>query len=234
MSLEVTWIQTAPRQPLCDVPWVGNSVVLADGSVNFCCFSSAVVGNVNELPFDKIWNGKSMQRIRRALSNQSLPAECRSTSCPIYRGDDMHNIIDRMEGPSGPKKTGTQDPHKEIRERLKGSELKISPPGEKGGTPAISVNLRIEGGSLSADLFVAMTLPNGTTVFLPGEEDYALPFQTWLTLKPEEPRDIQVLAPERKLDLSGEYQVCAALFHCSQNPNLLSNCYWSAVGNFTV
>lgn len=236
MTPEVTWIQKAPQRPLCDVPWLGNSVVLADGAVNFCCFSSAVVGNVNEQPFDKVWNGQTMQRIRRALSNQTLPPECQSTSCPIYRGDDRHYILNRMDGSHGVRATGTLDPNRSIRERLEGSRIRHSSFNPaKGEAPDIVIEFHVAGAPVVADLFVAVSMPDGKTVFLPDKEDYAIPFQWGIELRhQEEPQEISVLQHGKEFELPGTYRVCAALFRSNENPNLLSNCYWSAQCDFAV
>lgn len=233
MTLDVTWISPTARPPLCDVPWLGNSVVLADGSVNFCCFSSAVVGNVNSNSFEEVWNGKTMQRIRKALTNQVLPPECQSTSCPIYRGDDRHYVLDRMDGPNGFRATGNADPHQAIRERLAGSGVTVTDAPE-GTLPGITLEFRVTGSSLQADLFVALTRPEGDTVFLPDKEDYAVPFKCWLELRPQdEPQRIEVLPPTEGAS-PGTYRLCAALFQPSQNPNLLSNCYWANTSEFTI
>lgn len=233
MTLDVTWIALAARRPLCDVPWLGNSVVLADGSVNFCCFSSAVVGNVNGSSFDEVWNGKAMQRIRKALANQVLPPECQSTSCPIYRGDDRHYVLDRMDGPNGFRATGNSDPHQAIRERLAGSVIRLTA-AAKGTLPGVTIDFRVKEAPVKADLFVALTGPDGKTVFLPDSEDYAVPFKCWLELCPQdEPQSIEISQP-RSGAVPGNYKLCAALFDCSQNPNLLSNCYWSSVAEMSV
>ncbi len=232
----VLWIDAAPRRPLCDVPWLGTSVVLSDGGVNFCCFSSAVVGNVNDKPFEQIWSGTAMQRIRRELTEQRLPHECQSTSCPIYRGDDLHYILGRMEGHNRFKVTGTHDPHLHVRQRLQGSELRVSSDHlQTREVIEVSVDLHCQGAPIVADLFVAIHPPDGVSRFFPNGEEYAVPCLADVKLcEDRTPLRLDALVPGDRLQITGNYQICAALFERGSNPNLLSNCYWSAVSTFTV
>lgn len=232
----VVWIDQAGRMPLCDVPWLGTSIVHADGSVNFCCFSNGVVGNVNQHTFQEIWNGPEMTRIRETLIARELPAECQTHSCPIYRGDDLHYIFDRMDGPSA--KLGP-DPHEHVREALGGSALAVvaSPLPDGGERITANIDLRFTGDPLTADLVVAVAGPEGLR-FLPGFDDYAVPFQQAIALTAEATEhpirltlwsgDSAVLGP------AGEYEFCAALFEVESNPNLLSNCFWSQSRTVTV
>ena len=74
--------------PFAKCPGVGTVAILSDGT-NLCCYSSAIVGNVNRNSFVEIWNGPAMQNIRRELVEGRFPPECRSTSCPIFRGDEI-------------------------------------------------------------------------------------------------------------------------------------------------
>src|SRR5215470_8503674 len=161
---DVVWIDAKSKQPLCDVPWLGTSVVLSNGNVNFCCFSDAIVGNVNEQTFEQIWNGARMRDVRRALSEQRLPAECQSTSCPIFRGDTAHYLIDRMNG---------NDPARDriepsmVKECLRGSALSLSSDTvDFAETLEIAINLRWRGAPLLADLFIAVRRDDGLCLFL--------------------------------------------------------------------
>ncbi len=226
----VCWIEMQPRRPLCDVPWFGTSVVLSDGNVNFCCFSSVPVGNVNKESFEQIWNGSIMRRIRQALSKQQLPPECQSTACPFYRGDDLHYIFERMDGPNRFQVTKTHDPHSIIREKLQGSALLLNNE-EMGIGDILDVELEFhfKGGPMVADLFVGVRQPDGVIRFLPNYEEYAVPFSMHIEFS--ENRDtLKFKILEQRLDASsvGDYHICAALFEIYSNPNLLSNCYWSA------
>jgi hypothetical protein len=226
----VIWIESQPRQPLCDVPWLGTSVVLSDGSVNFCCFSNAVVGNVKEQSFEQIWNGAIMRSIRQALSERRLPRECQSVSCPIYRGDELNYIIERMEGPNSFKATGTHNPHAKIREWLSGSKLEVNPNELRTGDK-LKVNLKFhyQGEPMVADLFVGVCYPDGVIHFLPDFEEYAVPFKYGVEFS-ENRVPLRLKVFEQGIDsfpAVGEYHICAALFEHESNPNLLSNCYWS-------
>lgn len=226
----VIWIAKQPRRPLCDVPWLGTSVVLSDGAVNFCCFSNAVVGNVQSQPFEQIWNGPAMRSIRQSLSEQRLPPQCQTTSCPIYRGDQLHYLIDRMEGPYRFKATGTDDPHAGVRDRLQGSGLKVIGAGD-GLRDASELRLELcyQGEPLTVDLFVGIRHPDGIIRFLPNHDEYAVPFNSAIDLTVEEtPMQITVLKqPAQCLAAAGAYEICAALFESGSNPNILSNCFWS-------
>jgi hypothetical protein len=226
----VGWIAAAPQRPLCDVPWLGTSVVLSDGSVNFCCFSDAVVGNVNTASFEEVWDGKVMRHIRHELSEQRFPHECQSSSCPLYRGDQLHYLLDRMDGPNSFRATATHDPHAQLREQLAGSALLVSG-GTGGGDPIrASLEFRFQGNRLSADLFVGVRHPDGVIRFLPNSETYAVPMLTGIALSEKESSMQLDLLPDGagRFRAAGDYEICAALFERDSNPNLLSNCYWSA------
>ncbi len=226
----VTWIRVDGPRPLCDVPWLGTSVIQSDGSVNFCCFSSAVAGNVNQASFQEIWHGQTMRRIRQSLVDQRLPEECRSSSCPIFRGDDQHYLFDRMDGPHRYERTGTHDPHCAIRERFAGTKLVMSRQSLRlGGTLKIVLQVRYQGEPVSADLFVGIETPQGVSRFLPDGDDYAVPFFTALELgEIDQSREILLLKGRVDLfDVPGRYEVCAALFEPDSNPTVPSNCYWA-------
>lgn len=229
-STRVPWIRPDGSRPLCDVPWLGTSIVQSDGSVNFCCFSSTTVGNVNEQSFQEIWNGSAMIEIRESLSQGRLPAACRSTSCPMFRGDDLHYLFDRMEGPHRFRRTGTHDPHRRIREQLAGTTLVTSRDSVRiGGTLNVALQVRYRGEPLAADLFVGIVAPDGTIRFLPEFEDYAIPLSMSLELNgTRDSREIPLF--DRRVDMFGPpgvYEFCAALFDRDSNPNLPSNCYWA-------
>jgi hypothetical protein len=211
-------------------------VVLSDGNVNFCCFSSAIVGNVNQQPFLEVWNGTIMRRIRQTLSEQRFPPECQSTSCPLYRGDKLSYLVERMAGPHRFEVAGTHDPHLAVRTGLQGSQLALRRgtirPGE---ADTLTITLRYEGAPLRADLFVGVRFPEGHIQFLPRRESYAVPFIAGLALRedsaPEPPLFQLAFGPWPD---PGAYRVTVALFEADSNPNLLSNCYWAESRGFTV
>jgi radical SAM protein with 4Fe4S-binding SPASM domain len=233
----LSWIEEAPR-PLCDVPWVGTSVVLSNGDVNFCCFSEAVVGNVNEEPFEKIWNGEAMQQIRRSLTDQHLPPQCQSSSCPIYRHDNFHYILRRMNGEDSiaSSEPPTADRYRHIRESLEGSSISVANRGLRVGDEIeLNIILQYHGVPLRADLFIAVRAPDGVHRFLPDAEDFAVPSQQAIELRDAQaPIRFSVRGSAECLPTAGAYDICAALFAQDSNPNLRSNCYWSQVASFLV
>jgi hypothetical protein len=217
----VAWIPDTP-QPLCPVPWAGTSVVLADGNVNFCCCSSAVVGNVNQQSFEEIWNGPIMRDIRRALIAQVFPPECRSQSCPIYRGDEF-TFIDSEFDPYGFHNTGTHDPHALIRERLCGTGLRYN-----GDASECLLEVRYQGEPLRADIFAAVQDSAGVFRFLPSFDEFAVPMESEVMLQ----EDHSPLRFQLQLPTCSARRISVALFVSGSNPNLLSNCYWSETENF--
>jgi hypothetical protein len=207
---------------------------MSTGDVQFCCFSDGIIGNVNQQPFDKIWNGPTMQRIRRSLIEQRLPPQCQSTSCPIYRGDRLHYIISRMEGHHSFERTGTHDHHASIRARLQNSEVQVV--GRNSDRIGLNIEFKCEGQQpVIADLFIAIRVPNGTCYFLPDAVEYPTPFRCAIELNAAKtPLRLTATSPPEYLKLSGDYEFCVALFEKESNPNLISNCYWSVVSRLAV
>jgi hypothetical protein len=222
----VRWIATAPTRPLCDVPWVGTSVVLSEGVVNFCCFSSAVVGNVNETSFEEIWNGEQMQRIRRELSAQRFPAECQSTSCPLYRGDHKSFLYKRMDGE-------LTDAVSSNRPRIRATTLEVSAEQlNVGQTPEFALQIRYEGGrAFPSDLFIALRLPDSSFRFLPDYTEYPVPFAR---IGPPYVDEYSAKLLPKYFMQTGRYELCAALFEPDNNPNLLAGCYWAQTKHMQV
>jgi hypothetical protein len=234
----VTWISDAPRKPLCDVPWLGGSIVMSTGDVNFCCFSGAVVGNVNVRSFQEIWNGSAMQRIRQSLISGSLPPECRSGSCPIYRGDDRHYLLERMSGgneeqlANGERRTAAKIVA--ARSRLLDSRIRARKPAP-GGQYLFDLDLVGGGEELTADLFVAIESTAGQRRFLPDLEEFAVPLAVGLACESGSiPIELDTAEQGAFFDTPGLFRLCAALFECGTNPNLLSNCYWAGSLSFRV
>jgi hypothetical protein len=224
------WVQGPGTRPICDVPWLGNTIVLSNGAVHFCCFSDAVVGNVNVSSFGEIWNGEKMKGIRRALTEQRLPAECRSPSCPFFRGDEFHYLIDRNR-----KEPEVPQTH-HLAEALSGSDLEIDENSLRlAGPLEVRVNLRFAGKSAKADLFVGVKQPDGLIRFLPGCDAYAVPCRTDIRLDAD--ADLSLVVRDQTqscLAMPGKYLVCAALFESGSDPNRASNCYWSKVAPIEI
>ena len=222
--LPILWLEDVPRRPACDVPWMGNTVVLANGDVNFCCFSGAVVGNVNQTPLKEIWNNDTMRRIRRSLRDQTLPAECRSPSCPIYRGDDNHIILTRMDGAYREQLTGTSDPHAAIRAGFADSRLRMPDVARPTEGPIIEVALHYTGRPVSADVYLAIRGADRVVRFLPRLEAVPLPYRVGIRLPADAPLSLRWAATADWQP--GTYDVCSAVFESGSHPNVASNCYW--------
>jgi hypothetical protein len=220
---QILWLRDLPQRPLCDVPWMGNTVVLANGDVNFCCFSDAVVGNVNRAPLGQIWNGDTMRRIRRGLRDQTLPPECRSPSCPIFRGDENHVLLMRMDGAYREQNVGAADPLSAIRAGFDGSGLCTSGPTAPSDGPAVELELRYDGSPVRADLYLAVRGEEGVTLFLPRLEAIPIPYRAGMRLPSDGPVSVRW-----RSGAPGRYAVCAAVFESGSHPNIASNCYWSA------
>lgn len=227
-SPQLLWLQDAPKRPLCDVPWMGNTVVLANGDVNFCCFSDAVVGNVNDTRLREIWNDDTMRRIRRTLRDQTLPPECRSPSCPIFRGDENHIILTRMEGAYSARLAGSDDPHAETRRGFARSRVRRGPPASSDSAPSIALELHYEGVPLCADLYLAVRGGDRVIRFLPRLEEVPFPYLVGVRLPSDLPVSIGWPEKGEVLAWPGEMlDVCGAVFESGSHPNIASNCYWS-------
>jgi Iron-sulfur cluster-binding domain len=209
---QVLWIRESG--PLCHIPWMGTVVVLSDGNVNFCCYSSAIVGNVHHQPLEEIWNGAEMVAIREELAAHRFPAQCRSMSCPIFRGDELTNLTSDFE-PHSFRITGTPDPHRELRERLTGTGLREG-----------FLEIRYRGAPLKVDLFVAVQQADGGMIrFLPLLEEFAVPWEYGVELR-EEASPARFKLPPWPGDARW---INVALFATGTDPNRLSNCFWSEV-----
>jgi hypothetical protein len=135
-----------------------------------------------------------------------------------------------MEGSNRFQVAKTHDPHSSIRERLHGSELLVNKEEMQiGDRLEVKVEFHYKGGPMIADLFVGISFPDGMIHFLPNYEEYAVPFSMHIEFSDNRlPLSFKFL--EQHLDAlpAGDYHICAALFERDSNPNLLSNCYWSA------
>jgi len=226
------WLRHLPVRPLCPVPWEGNTVVTSNGSVQLCCFSDAVVGNVNEQPFQQIWNGPQMQRIRRTLGAGALPQECRSGSCPFFRGDELHYLIDRRDGAFRDGKAAQVQ--SVAATRLQGSGLELPAEARQGDHITAQLTLSYQGDVERVDLFVCLTRPDGSLRFLPHDLDFPVPFCAGYTL---EPPDASLTLLDEQIDAqwpAGEYSLTAALFLPDSDPNLAQHCYWATAGRLQI
>lgn len=204
--------------PLCSIPWLGRFVVLSAGHANFCCYSSAVVGNVNDTPLDQIWRGPHMQHVRSELAAGRLPKECQSTSCPIYRGDDRNYLREA----SGTVKASWPD---DCRVGFDGVPERVAVGS------ALALDLWIEGAHFHgrrADLFVAVQRPDGSYVFQPEATPFATPLATWVTVGGRDARWTH-RAVAHTIETPGRYRLCAALIQPGADPNDRTQCHGAFV-----
>jgi hypothetical protein len=213
------WIGQAPRQPLCDVPWFGNFVIIGNGEANFCCFSPVSVGNVNQQPFDEIWNGPTMRRIRRTLADQQFPPECQTVSCPIYRADEHHFIRARMEGSYVPTTPG-EGRHREVKQAM-AEGLSCSPANEGG--PRLLVRYR--GPLVYGDLYACLVRTGEPIAFLPTMDSFPLPFAVGQSFSAEEDEREIVLPTLPEADSATS--IVVAIFESGSRPTIPENCFWS-------
>lgn len=231
-SPNVPWCEKLPRRPRCDVPWIGSANVLSDGRVNFCCFSDAVIGNVNEQPFEEIWNGPMIQRIRSELIAGTLPVECCTVSCPIYRGDEPSVIQMRMDGPFDPRRVG--DAHAARRAAITRAALEIRPERPTREQPAeVWLELAVDADEFCFDLYVAARGPFGSFVFLPEWSEYPIPMVAGASVRRGTPRSLLLFGGDARVP-PGSYQLTAALFFPDTNPMIASNCIHSIVQDVAV
>jgi len=230
----VPWCDGLPPRPRCDVPWIGSVNVLSDGVVNFCCFSDAVIGNVNEQPFEAMWNGATMQRVRAELGAGRLPQECRNPSCPIFRGDDPSVIQMRMDGPFDPRRSGIADPHAALRARITRAVLGLEPERlVRGRRFELRLELAVDADELGFDLYAAARDPTGSFQFLPDFGDVPLPVVAGASIARGAPRSIVLCAGDVAVP-PGRHELAVALFVPDTNPMIASNCIHSLERDFTV
>ena len=226
-----TWLENLPLRPLCDIPWLGRAVVLSSGDVNFCCSSDAVVGNVNKEPLEEIWRGATMQGIRRSLAAQVLPPQCRTSSCPIHRGDVATYLHQRMDGLVPDHALQRRE---SLRRELVATRWECGATVRAGERVAVRVGLPALTQGQEVDVFLAFSAPDGALCFAPDGTDYPLP-----ALRKEyaggSERCLELPAFEWPRGLAtGSWTVCVALFVFDSSPAAIANCLWSARAELQV
>lgn len=227
LQTPVFWIDPALVPPICDVPWIGRAIIEPTGNVKFCCFASThSMGNINTAPFEEIWNGENMQRVRRELAGHQFPVECQTNACPIYRHDKYNYIVRRLD-----EQRETNNTAEHIRRNLSGT-LRMQ--AEK----SVEIELELAHQHLStcnADLIIGIRRPDGTQMFLPDFECYPMPFYPGLAFVGESPMRLPLVKiGAEHFREAGEYEVCVALFSSGSDLNFPSNCLWSETARFTV
>jgi hypothetical protein len=64
----------------CGLPWEWLTVD-SSGNACCCCHSRGLIGNLNEAPFDEVWNGPKMLQLRKAISEDKFVPYCKGASC---------------------------------------------------------------------------------------------------------------------------------------------------------
>ena len=219
----VFWMDSTAPSPVCDVPWVGRTIIEPTGGLRFCCFSSGIVGNINTHSFEELWNGKEMRRIRQELVDQRLPIECQTAACPIYRGDKFNYIVRRLDELQIPK-----DFTQLVRSNLDGT-LRIHS-SKASGRYAIDIEIELNPFDIicTADLVLGVRSPDGRQVFWPDFDEFPVPMYPGLPLESRSHIRLKpVTGDTEHFDQRGVYEVSAALFHLNSDLNFLANCYWS-------
>ncbi len=219
------WMEGRPRRPLCDVPWNGRLMVIANGDVAYCCYTDVYIGNLNRDSFTEIWNGPQLQRVRRQLAQHEYPDECKTLSCPLYNRHEYAHVDERMDGAYAPEVCGRPDPHAAIRAALEGTSVFVD---DVGAERRIAIRLRYAGEPIKADVIAAVRLEDGTSLFLPGWDDFGVPVEVGLSLPDDVGDDIEIYAgPWADRLGGGGVELCVALFLSGSLPTQAANCYWS-------
>jgi hypothetical protein len=206
---------------------MGNVTVAEDGNVQFCCYSPAIVGNVNAAPFAAIWNGATMRRLRETLHRQEFPPECRTPTCPVFRGDERHFILERTRGPKGAASRAEEDARVSAIRRLAGTRIVLSAEVVRHGEPvavglAIATTLDVP---TRVDLVVALLSPDAPARFLPDLGEVPAPLATDLDLPLGSPRTIALFEGAVPAGLEpGDHELIAAMFLPESNPCVAANC----------
>jgi radical SAM protein with 4Fe4S-binding SPASM domain len=72
----------------CKHPW-NYLQILANGDVRPCCWASDIVGNLIESTMDEIWNGETMEDLRKCVMNGETHRLCKNSPCPYVQGSDI-------------------------------------------------------------------------------------------------------------------------------------------------
>lgn len=224
------WAERLPPRPLCDVPWFGNAIVMSDGTVNFCCHSNGVAGNVHEASFEEVWNGAVMREVRRELAAQRLPVLCQTTSCPIYRGDTRHFLVARGGNASTSSASISAEMRPMVTEWMRGTRLELRRQRRFLRQDRLALDLTIEYTGVhpfAADLLVGIATPGGAVRFAPLGTEAPIPLRQAIALGPATPR--QRVTVDGVPTPTGPLEVCVALMIAAGNPLLVNQCVWSAV-----
>jgi len=77
---------------ICHEPWQ-TFYVRDDGTVNCCCYSNRVLGDLKEQDALEVWNGELYRRFRARMRLEDKPAECRVCH-KLCGGDEYDQRVD--------------------------------------------------------------------------------------------------------------------------------------------
>lgn len=66
----------------CFDPWF-NVLIDTDGDVRPCCWTGISWGNLNQQPFEQVWNGPAAVGMRKAFLKNMIPEGCRGKHCRV-------------------------------------------------------------------------------------------------------------------------------------------------------
>ena len=176
---QVVWIETQPRRPLCEraVAWP-LQWCLSDGSVNFCATralcNSAMLAKSPLKRRSEEREGQ-VREIRSEPERATASATMPTPSCPIYRGDELNYIYDRMEGSNSLKATGTHRSPCASARTAAGKRASRELRHFRIGDSRCDLRFSYRGEPLMVDLFVGIRCPESVIRFLPGFEEYPVP-----------------------------------------------------------
>ena len=91
---------------VCLEPW-RSAAILGNGDVRACCVpgKDTLMGNLNEMTLEEIWNGETYRAFRLRVNTPNAPLACRS--CPFVRKENnslsyrpyLHLDVERSQSP---------------------------------------------------------------------------------------------------------------------------------------
>lgn len=78
----ITDIKKEHKRNICLSPWE-HVFIFATGDVSICCEAPRNFGNLNEVSFESIWNGKEMNEFRRFMATGNYDKKCK-TCCLLW------------------------------------------------------------------------------------------------------------------------------------------------------
>lgn len=217
-SKPILRLDDLPRAPLCEIPWLGNCLVLSDGRVNYCCYSDVAIGNINERSFAELWNGETMRRIRQSLIAHTLPSECSTPSCPFFRRDENHFLVPR-ETP-----VLAEGPHDAA---VKG-QLMVTP---VAAGLRVDVKIIVVDPPVKLDAYVAVRGEGDPCSFFPLFDDFPIPCRLGLVATGNETTFTAFEGPMPPRLGQGPWEFCLALYASGEKPTASVGCLAATVAN---